>query len=94
MEGYAAPGDAKKPTPELDGISITGLMMDTEDVVNIYTYGLFLKRFAGIPNIVHDTNSSISIQYAGTAEVKAMPVYPEKGSIKVMDGNMLVKLGN
>lgn len=79
------------PTPELDKIVLTGVA-DMKELVNSYTYGYFLRRFIGASNIIYSSDSELSVQYKNTNEVRNMPNYPIRGSIKEIEGLIIVKL--
>jgi len=90
--GDAVYGISYEPTPELDRLELTGVA-DMKALVNSYTYGYFLRRFLGVPNIVYANQSDIAKAYLENEEVIRMPDYPTNGSIKVLDEYIVVKLG-
>ena len=60
---------------------------------DIITYGgsrYFMQEHLGFGNdlLIEDDGT-----YADSAEVQAMPTYPNDGSIAVIDGKVIVKLG-
>lgn len=85
-------GAAYEPTPELDGIELTGVM-DMKHLLTAYTYDNFLKRFLGVSGEIYDTQSELSQQFACRAEVECMRCYPGEGFIQKLDGYLVVKLG-
>ena len=83
---------AYPPTPELDGLELTGVE-DMPALIGSYTYGYFLRRYVGASNIIYDSACALSEKYEKTAAVRAMPVYPAQGGIALYDGYIIVKLG-
>lgn len=90
LVGSALDDVAYESTPELDKITLTGIA-DMKELINSYTYGYFLRRFVGAPNIVYDSKSQISEKCKDYDEVKRMPNYPASGSVKVVGKYIVVK---
>jgi len=82
---------AMYPTPQLDDINITGAV-SLRDFRSCYTYGLFLRFYLGFPDPVYLDDSEQVKALAERPEVADMPLYPQEGSIKVIDGIVVVKL--
>jgi len=82
---------AMYPTPQLDSINITGAV-SMRDLRGCYTYGGFLRFYLGFPDPVYLDDSEQVKALAELPEVAAMPLYPQQGSIKVIDGTVVVKL--
>lgn len=85
--------DALVPTPELDSIQMTGVF-DLGSYRASYTYGHFLRYYLGFTGEVYLGDSENALALAETAQAKAMPLYPEAGSIQVIDGTVVVKLND
>lgn len=78
--------------PELNQISMTGAL-DMNALINSYTNGLFFQRYLGISNEVFNYDSGIAQEFDDFYEVIEMPVYPARGSVRVIDGYAVVRLG-
>lgn len=86
------PGQAAhNPTPELDSIQITGTA-NMQELINSYTYGRYLNRYAGLKNEVYDTQHEYSMDFAKRDEVLALSCYPSEGCITRLDGYIVVRL--
>lgn len=90
LVGSALDDVAYEQTPELDRITLAGIA-DMKELVNSYTYGYFLRRFVGAPNIVYDSKSQISEKCKDSDVVKSMSNYPALGSVKVVGKYIIVK---
>jgi len=77
------------PTPELDGIQFTGVL-DLGGYRTAYTYNLFLRCYMGFAGTVYLDGGEM----AQLPSVQAMPLYPEAGSIQVIDDMVVVKLND
>lgn len=93
MIGYAFDNVNPDPTPQLNEVTLTGIG-DMEFFLSSYTYGYMLKYYLGFGENVNLNSSELSKKLAQTEEVSAMPVYPEKGSIRVIDGCAVIKLNH
>lgn len=82
---------ALSPTPELDRVQIGGVF-DLSGLRITYTYGWFLRRYLGFTGEVHLGRSEQAKALARLPSVQDMPLYPEAGSIQVVDGTVVVKL--
>lgn len=82
---------AMYPTPPLDSINVTGAV-SMRDFRGSYTYGSFLRVYLGFPDPVYLDDSDVVKAMAERPEVAAMPLYPQEGSIKVIDDIVVVKL--
>lgn len=78
------------PTPELSQISEIGIP-DANDILGGYSYITVLQRFLGYPYKTSDYNSKASQSMAKLEAVRAMPVYPAEGSVKLIEGKVVVK---
>lgn len=77
--------------PELEKADITGAF-DMTKLIESYTYGLFLQRYCGWTEQVYIDGSEMSEKYARIPELEDMTVYPNQGSVKVIDGAVVVKM--
>lgn len=77
------------PTPEMNRFYMTGLL-DFAGFRTSYTYNYFLRYYLGYSGEVYLGSSTLS----ELDEVRAMPLYPEAGSIRVIDGSVVVKLND
>jgi len=82
---------AMYPTPQLDSINVTGAAA-LRDFRISYTYGEFLRFYLGFPDPVYLDGTELVDGLAERPEVAAMPLYPQEGSIKVIDNTVVVKL--
>ncbi len=82
---------ALSPTPELDGVRINGVF-DFARLRTSYTYGLFLQYYLGFTGEVCLEGSERALAMAELDPVRAMPLYPEAGSVRVVEGAVVVKL--
>ena len=76
---------------ELDGIQLEKYYNSLEEMINFGVNVQFMRDHLGIGNdqiIIDDDN-----EYAELPEVKAMPTYPNDGGIAVVDGKVIVKMG-
>lgn len=78
--------------PELNQISMTGAL-NMNALINSYTNGLFFQRYLGISNEVFNYDTGIAQEFDDFYEVIEMPIYPTRGSIRVIDGYAVVRLG-
>ena len=79
------------PTPELDLARLVGIY-DLGDLRTYFTYQHFLRYFLAFTDPVYTGDSETAEQYAEKPEVQSMPLYPRQGSVKVVDGAVVVKL--
>lgn len=85
--------------PELSEIWLVGVL-DAGQLRAKYSYGEFLKYYMAYPGEVYQTNSSENLpeasatakSLAASSQVAAMPNYPAKNSIQIIDGYVVVKL--
>ncbi len=82
---------ALSPTPELELSRLVGIY-DLGDLRTYFTYQHFLRYFLAVTDPVYTGESETAEQYAEKPEVQAMPLYPRQGSVKVVDGAVVVKL--
>ena len=82
-------------TKGLENISMTGCF-EMDSVIRCYTYDRFLRYYCGwtdeviMEEYADDPNTAVS--YAAMDEVRDMPVYPDQGSVRVIDGAVVVKM--
>ena len=76
---------------ELDGIQLEKYYNSLEEMINYGVNVQFMRDHLGIGNehIIIDDDG----EYSQLPEVKAMPVYPNEGGIAVVDGMVIVKMG-
>ena len=79
------------PTPGLNQVHLTGIM-DLAGLRTSYTYAHFLRYYLGYTGAIYLQGSEEADTMAETEEVQAMPVYPGSGSVRVVDGYVVVKL--
>ena len=80
-DGYQAPA------PQLDEVQLIGVL-DMRGFRTSYSYTYFLRYFLGFTGPVYSHDDA----FAAREEVQAMPCYPQEGSIRVIDGTVVVKL--
>lgn len=93
LVGSQARDDALNATPQLDDINLTGVF-DMPAFRGTYTYGNFLRYYLGFPSQVFTGKSDIAKDLAANETVQAMPVYPQTGSIQVIDNMIVVKFSD
>lgn len=81
------------PTPELDGVSVTGIL-DLKGLRTSWTYDRFLRYYLGYTGNIYTSFHRDSDAYAAMDEVKAMPCYPQDGSVRVIGSAVVVKLND
>ncbi len=79
------------PTPELDTADLVGIF-DMGDLRSFFTYRHFLRYYLGFSQPVYTGESPLAQRFAATQQVQAMPLYPQEGSVEVLDGAVVVKL--
>lgn len=73
--------------PQFERVQITGYEGNASDLLNDYAWRVYVGRHCGFyPKVLEDTTEIEKIE-----EVKAMPCYPDKGSVKVVNGVVVVK---
>lgn len=91
---WALLGDIQDPLlggPWNDEISYTGLAF-TEYLLNQYSRNDWIENYIGYDIPMADMEKTAAL--AAAEEVRAMPCYPNAGSIKVVDDTVVVKFGN
>jgi hypothetical protein len=83
--------EALSPTPELNLSRLVGIF-DLGDLRTFFTYRHFLRYFLAFTDPVYTGDSETAALFAQKPEVLAMPQYPRQGSVKVVDGAVVVKL--
>lgn len=84
---------ALSPTPQVERIQITGVF-DLGRFRTTYTYNGFLRYYLGFTGDVYLDGSEQALAFAEDDRVQAMPLYPEAGSIQVIDDTVVVKLND
>lgn len=79
------------PTPELDSARLVGIF-NLGDLRTYFTYRHFLRYYTGFTGPVFTGDSETATTLAATEEVQAMPCYPRDGSVRIIDGKVVVKL--
>ena len=82
---------AMSPTPELNAARLVGIF-DLGDLRTFFTYRHFLRYFLAFTDPVYTGDSETAVRFAELEEVKAMPLYPQQGSVRVIEGTVVVKL--
>lgn len=73
--------------PQFERVQITGYEGNASDLLNDYAWRVYVGRHCGFyPKVLEDTT-----EIERLTEVKEMPCYPDKGSIKVVNGAVVVK---
>ena len=73
--------------PQFERVQITGYKGDISDLLNNYAWRIYVGRHCGFyPEVLENTT-----EIERLTEVKEMPCYPDKGSIKVVNGVVVVK---
>lgn len=80
-----------RPLKGEDDLNLTGIQM-LADMRTSYIYGIFLNRYLGFDEVIHLGDSDLATEMIKRKEVAEMPIYPAKGSIKLIDGYVVVKL--
>lgn len=80
------------PMPEMGNTQVMG-MINFAGLRTTYTYGYFLRNFLGFPADVYWGGCKEAKEVAQWEEVKAMPLYPQAGSIQVILDVAVVKMG-
>ena len=83
--------EALNPTPDLDSARIVGIF-NMGDLRTFFTYRYFLRYYLGFTGPVFTGDSEMAWRYAAMGQVRAMPLYPQPGSVQVIDGAVVVKL--
>lgn len=79
------------PTPKLNEVTLDGIY-DFPQMRHSYTYGYYLRYYLAFPNQVLVGSSETAKALEATEAVQAMPIYPEAGSIQIIDDTVVVKL--
>ncbi len=83
--------EALTPTPEASTAWLVGIF-DMGNLRTFSTYRKFLRYYLGFTGPVYTGDSEIARNLANMETVQAMPLYPEAGSVQVIDGMVIVKL--
>lgn len=83
--------DALRPTPEADTAWLVGIF-DMGNLRTYFTYRNFLRFYLGFTDPVFTGDSETARNFAATEQVQGMPLYPEAGSVQVIEGSVVVKL--
>lgn len=82
---------ALSPTPGFDAVQMIGAL-DLGGFRTSYTYAYFLRNYVGFNGQVYTGLSAQAEEAAALEEVRDMPLYPARGSVRVIDGRVIVKL--
>ena len=93
LVGSQVRDDALNATPQLDDVKLIGVY-DMPGFRTTYTYGHFLRYYLGFPSEVYTGKTETAAALAASETVQAMPVYPQSGSIQIIDNMVVVKLSN
>lgn len=85
--------DALTPTPEANTAWLVGIF-DMGNLRTYFTYRNFLRIYLGFTGPVYTGDSETARNFASMDQVQAMPLYPEMGSVQVIDGAVIVKLND
>ncbi len=85
--------EALNPTPEASTAWLVGIF-DMGNLRTYFTYRKFLRYYLGFTGPVYTGESEIARTLAETEQVRTMPLYPEAGSVQVIDGMVVVKLND
>lgn len=91
LVGSTLPDAALDPTPEFDAIQLIGVF-DQEAFRTTYTYDYFLCYFLGFTGPVYLGTSQQALDLGATEQFRSMPLYPQEGSVRLIDGYVAVKL--
>ncbi len=73
---------------ELDFLNLSSYEADLQEYLNNWSWKEFMERWCGFgPEMAYE------LEPEKLQEVREMPCYPEDGSIRVMDGTVVVKFG-
>jgi len=89
--GSTVAEEALSPTPEMDRVQMTGAF-NLAGFRTSYTYGYFLRYYLGFTGEVYLGDSEQAMAMAETDNARDMPLYPEAGSVRVIDDMVVVKL--
>lgn len=82
-------------TKGLENVIMTGCF-EMDSVIRCYTYDRFLNYYCGWTDDVYIEgdidDEKVTERYAAMDEVRDMPVYPNQGSVRVIDGAVVVKI--
>ena len=76
---------------QMDGIQLEKYYNSLEEMINYGVNIQFMRDHLGVGNdkiIIDEEN-----EYAQETEIKNMPVYPNEGGIDIVDGRVIVKMG-
>ena len=76
---------------QMDGIQLEKYYNSLEEMINYGVNIQFMRDHLGVGNdkiIIDEEN-----EYAKETEIKNMPVYPNEGGIAIVDGRVIVKMG-
>ncbi len=89
--GSGVKEEALSPTPQMDNVHMIGVF-NLGDFRTSYTYGHFLRYYLGFTGEVYLGGSEEAKALEALPSVRSMPLYPEIGSVQVIDGMAAVKL--
>jgi len=75
--------------PEFDKLNyITGIFGES-DLINGYSREEFIRRYCGLP--IKKADEELRDQVVASSEFVEMPIYPDKNSVKIINGCLVVK---
>lgn len=83
--------DGLWPTPQLNSVEMVGVF-SLAHFRTSYSYNYFLRYYLGYTGEIYLDSSDGAPSFSEVDEVRAMPTYPEQGSIRVINGWVVVKL--
>lgn len=77
--------------PEFEKLNYISGIFGESDLVNGYSREEFIRRYCGLPIVKADDELREKVLESSLYE--KMPVYPKEGSVKIIEGCLVVKLG-
>ena len=91
LTGYPSSSLPADPSPPLSEFELLGVF-SLRDYLDAYTYGDYLRMYHGFIGTVYSAGSDQAAYFKALPEVAAMPAYPSEGSVRVIEGCVVVKL--
>ena len=82
---------AMDPTPEAESARLVGIF-NLGDLRTYSTYRHFLRYYLGFTGTVFTGDSQTAREYEALQDVRAMSLYPGEGSVKVVEGAVVVRI--
>ena len=83
--------DTLAPTPELYEVQLIGVF-DMGGFRTAYSYERYLRYYLGFTDPVYTGDTQRARDLAAAEQVRAMPLYPLAGSVRIVDGAVVVRL--